>query len=79
MTQEIYFKDMLGNKTQAGDTVALASRVGNSVEMKIRLVEEVDPNKSVRTVKVTNLSTGRSAYPSTSNMINITKIMKEVQ
>lgn len=77
--EEKYFKDILGNKTQVGDTVALASRVGNSAEMKVRVILEIGDKLYYNSpeVKVVNPDTGRTAYPSATNMINITRIMKE--
>ena len=73
-----YFKDKLGQTTEKGDTVALASRVGNSAEIKIRVVTDFGNDSYGRPqVKVKNPDTGRGGWSLPNNMINISSLMKE--
>ena len=65
--------DILGKEIKVGDSVALASRVGNRAELKIRVVKGFKkPEYSWRMeVQVENPETGRCAWANPRNMLVI--------
>ena len=69
------FTDIQGAEVEAGDTVALATRVGNSAELKLR--EAVDFKTEGRMhrpfIKVKNPDTGRSAWVNAKNVVLLKK------
>lgn len=68
------YSDFLGRELKEGDTIVIATRVGNSAEMKLRTVvgftEHHYYNKSF--VRVCNPETGRTAEV---NLKNVLKVM----
>ena len=63
-------KDVVGREIQVGDTVALATRVGNSAELKLREVLGFKVERFNREfAKVKNPETGRTSWASVSNML----------
>ena len=67
--------DIVGKEVSAGDTIALATRVGNSAELKVREVVgfEVQGLYKRSLVRVKNPDTGRTAWASTSNIVLLEK------
>lgn len=64
-------KDIQGTEIKVGDTIALATRVGNSAELKIRLVKgfkKADYSWNMD-VQVENPETGRCAWANPRKML----------
>ena len=60
--------DVCGNEICIGDTVALARRSGNSAEVVIRKVIDLDDKGYSKSVKV-EAPSGRSGWTSPSSMV----------
>ncbi len=67
--------DIVGKKVSVGDTIALATRVGNSAGLKVRQVVGFQAlylyERSL--VRVRNPDTGRTAWALTSNIVLLDK------
>lgn len=61
-------KDVVGNDICIGDTVALARRSGNSAEMVIRKVVDLEDKGYSKSVKV-EAPSGRSGWTSPNNLV----------
>lgn len=68
--------DILGRKINTGDVVALASRVGNSAAMKIRVIKEIRqlPYSWGYEAYVENPDTGRCGWTPVKNMLVVGEI-----
>lgn len=65
-------EDFLGKPLKAGDTVVIATRVGNSAEMRLRTVVSTDLDKYGRNfIKVVNPVTGRMASVNARNVAKV--------
>lgn len=65
-------KDFLGKELKFGDTIVIATRVGNSAEMKLRQVVSTDIDKYGRNfIKVLNPMTGRTASVDANNIAKV--------
>lgn len=67
-------KDFLGQEIKIGDTVVLASRVGNSAYMKLRQVLAVDDTE-YNNVKIMS-EHQRSGWTSASKLVVVTQIKR---
>jgi len=65
-------KDAVGNEICLGDTVAFARRSGNSAEMVIRKVVDLEDKGYSKAVKVETPS-GRTGWTGPSNMVVLGK------
>lgn len=65
-------KDIFGKELKSGDVIVIATRVGNSAEMKIRTVVSSDSDRYGRPfIKVLNPVTGRTASVNASNVAKV--------
>ena len=65
------FTDIVGKEVNVGDTVALATRVGNRAELRVREVIDfkTEGRMNFPFARVRNPSTGRTAWVSAQNVV----------